>query len=299
MNKLIKAIAAIMLIGVATIVAGCTKPAEPEPEPEPQAIVAPEGAVDGLFSVSESMKVFFSQGNLQHQPSTHAWRFADEQYDYLERYDQMDAYYDGWIDAFGWGTSGIDHGADCYQPWATILDDSSYFAYGDAACNLYDKTGQADWGYNAIQNGGNRVGQWRTLSKEEWEYVFDKRVTSSGARFAYAVVNGVLGTVLFPDDWDASVYTFDQVNVKRVFSASITNVISETDWHALHYQCGLVFLPNYQRAGLYWSSSCNNTYDEYGMNCAYSLANAAGTIVVGVSDFRHQKEFVRLVRNTD
>jgi hypothetical protein len=108
-----------------------------------------------------------------------------------------------------------------------------------------------------------------------------------------------MGTVLFPDDWDASVYTFDQVNVKRVFSASITNVISETDWHALHYQYGLVFLPNYYRAGLYWSSSCNNTSDEYGMNCAYSVANAAGTIVVGVSDFRHQKAFVRLVKDVE
>ena len=211
----------------------------------------------------------------------------------------MDEFFDGWIDAFGWGTSGIDHGAECYQPWATILDDSSYFAYGDATCNLYDRTGQADWGYNAIQNGENQSGQWRTLSKEEWEYVFDKRVTSSGARFAHAVVNGVLGTVLFPDDWDASVYTFTQVNAKHVFGASTTNVISETDWHALHYQCGLVFLPNYQRAGLYWSSSCNNTYDEYGLNCAYSVANAAGTIVVGVNDFRHQKEFVRLVRNAE
>lgn len=293
MNRTLKAIAAMMLIMVFAV--GCGKqPVEPQKQ-------APEGAVDGLFSISENKQVYFSQGNLQYQPSSNTWQFARNQYDIIERNDylQIDENYDGWIDAFAWGTSGIDHGAECYQPWATILDDSSYFAYGDAACNLYDKTGQADWGYNAIQNGGNRVGQWRTLSKEEWEYVFDKRVTSSGARFAYAVVNGVLGTVLFPDDWDASVYTFDQVNVKRVFSTSITNVISETDWHALHYQCGLVFLPNYQRAGLYWSSSCNNTYDEYGMNCAYSLANAAGTIVVGVSDFRHQKEFVRLVRNAN
>ena len=293
MNRTLKAMAALMLMMVFAV--GCGKqPVEPQKH-------APEGAVDGLFSISENKQVYFSQGNLQYQPSSNTWQFARNQYDIIERNDylQIDENYDGWIDAFAWGTSGIDHGAECYQPWATILDDSSYFAYGDAACNLYDKTGQADWGYNAIQNGGNRVGQWRTLSKEEWEYVFDKRVTSSGARFAYAVVNGVLGTVLFPDDWDASVYTFDQVNVKRVFSASITNVISETDWHALHYQCGLVFLPNYQRAGLYWSSSCNNTYDEYGMNCAYSLANAAGTIVVGVNDFRHQKEFVRLVRNAN
>ena len=194
MNRTLKAIAAMMLIMVFAV--GCGKqPVEPQKQ-------APEGAVDGLFSISENKQVYFSQGNLQYQPSSNTWQFARNQYDIIERNDylQIDENYDGWIDAFAWGTSGIDHGAECYQPWATILDDSSYFAYGDAACNLYDKTGQADWGYNAIQNGGNRVGQWRTLSKEEWEYVFDKRVTSSGARFAYAVVNGVLGTVLFPDD---------------------------------------------------------------------------------------------------
>ena len=95
MNKFTKTIAPLMLIVVAVIVVGCTKSDEPEPEPEPQTIVAPEGAVDGLFSVSENTKVFFSQGNLQYQPSTHTWRFADEQYDYLERYDQMDEFFDG------------------------------------------------------------------------------------------------------------------------------------------------------------------------------------------------------------
>lgn len=293
MNKFTKAIAAIMLMMVFAV--GCNKkPVEPQKQ-------IPVGAVDGLFSVSENKQVYFSHGNLQYQPSTNTWQFANDQYDFLDRneYVEINENYSDWIDAFAWGTSGINHGAVCYQPWSNSENDVDYYVYGDSIANLYDHTGQADWGYNPIQNGGNQVDLWRTLTKDEWEYVFDKRDTPSGARFAYAVVNGVMGTVLFPDDWDASVYTFDQVNVKRVFSASITNVISETDWHALHYQYGLVFLPNYYRAGLYWSSSCNNTSDEYGMNCAYSVANAAGTIVVGVSDFRHQKAFVRLVRDAE
>ena len=117
MNRTLKAIVSLMLMMVFAV--GCTKP--DEPEPEPQTIVAPEGAVDGLFSVSENTKVYFSRGNLQHQPSTHTWRFADEQYDYLERYDQMDEYYDGWIDAFGWGTSG-------YNGKSHVR--SSFFRYG-------------------------------------------------------------------------------------------------------------------------------------------------------------------------
>ena len=37
---------------------------------------APIGAIDGLFSVSADKQVYFSQGNLQYQPSTATWRFA-------------------------------------------------------------------------------------------------------------------------------------------------------------------------------------------------------------------------------
>jgi hypothetical protein len=37
----------------------------------------PEGAVSGLYSVSPTLKVYFSMGNLQYQPSTGIWRFAE------------------------------------------------------------------------------------------------------------------------------------------------------------------------------------------------------------------------------
>ena len=43
----------------------------------------PTGAINGLFSVSENSQVYFSQGNLQYQASTHTWRFAENQWDYV------------------------------------------------------------------------------------------------------------------------------------------------------------------------------------------------------------------------
>ena len=191
MNRTLKATAAIMLMMVFAV--GCGKqPVEPQKQ-------APEGAGDGLFSISENKQVYFSQGNLQYQPSSNTWQFARNQYDIIERNDylQIDENYDGWIDAFAWGTSGNNHGAVCYQPWSNSENDFDFFAYGDSVANLYDHTGQADWGYNRILNGGNQTGLWRTLTKDEWEYILDKRSTISGARFAHAVVNGVLGIVLF------------------------------------------------------------------------------------------------------
>ena len=159
MNRTLKAMAALMLMMV--FVTSCNKqPVELQKQ-------IPVGAVDGLFSVSENKQVYFSQGNLQHQPSTGLWQFAMDQYDCLERNDylQIDENYDEWIDVFAWGTSGINHGAVCYQPWSNSENDADYYAYGDSVANLYDHTGQADWGCNPIRNGGNQANQWRTLTK--------------------------------------------------------------------------------------------------------------------------------------
>ena len=291
MNRTLKAIAVLMLVMVFAV--GCSKkPAEPQKQ-------VPVGAVDGLFSVGENKQVYFSKGNLQYQPSSNTWQFAWNQYDFIDRNDYIviDENYDEWIDAFAWGTSGNNHGSVCYQPWSNSRNDSDYYAYGDSVASLFDYTGQADWGCNPISNGGNQANQWRTLAKDEWEYVFDKRATLSGARFAHAVVNGVLGIVLFPDDWDPSVYLFTQINKKDVFGTLDTNVISESDWHALHYQCGLVFLPAYYRAGSYWSSSYYDKDDQYGIDCAYKVTDAAGLIFVESCDNRHYKNFVRLVQD--
>jgi len=293
MNRTLKATAAIMLMMVFAV--GCGKqPVEPQKP-------APEGAVDGLFSISENKQVYFSQGNLQYQPSSNTWQFARNQYDIIERNDylQIDENYDGWIDAFAWGTSGNNHGAVCYQPWSNSENDFDFFAYGDSVANLYDHTGQADWGYNRILNGGNQTGQWRTLTKDEWEYIFDKRSTTSGARFAHAVVNSAFGIILFPDDWDSAVYPFVEVNKKKIFSPFTTNVISETDWNALHYQYGLVLLPIYQRGCAYWSSNYNNENDEYGLNCAFEISTLPGSIFVGTNEYRHNKCYVRLVQDAD
>ena len=45
--------------------------------------ILPGGALSGLFSVSATQQVHFSQGNLQYQASTNTWRFAEHQYDYV------------------------------------------------------------------------------------------------------------------------------------------------------------------------------------------------------------------------
>lgn len=241
-------------------------------------------AESGLFSVSDTKKVRFALGNLQYQASTNTWRFAENQWDYVgggeygNVYNNgikcdnrlIDSLYTGWIDLFGWGTSGYDHGAVCYQPWSTsgVYNFGYYNAYGNSYMGLYDMSGKADWGYNPISNGGNQENQWRTLTYEEWRYVHSTRETQSGMRWVAATVNGVEGEILLPDNWSTSNYSLHKtMNSYDFFS----NIISASDWTGILEKNGAVFFPaaggrigtaycnNYnhsaRRYGLYWASS--------------------------------------------
>jgi len=232
------------------------------------AIEYPIGAINGLFTINEEGgHVCFSKGNLQYwgSASTPYWRFADNQWDYLGNNGQGSSYQTVDRDLFGWGTSGYNHGATCYQPWSTSGSYSDYYAYGDYHNNLFDQTGQADWGYNAIGNGGNIENSgWRTLTVDEWNCLFNTRPTNSGIRYAKGIVNNVKGVILLPNNWSVSNYELNYVNNGGVLFSD--NIITAEDWTNNLEANGAVFLPaagtrggtslsNIGEEGRYWSSS--------------------------------------------
>ena len=270
----------------------------------------PEGVAGnaGLFSVSATEKVVFSQGNLQYRASTDTWRFAEHQWDYLGVGNQyLSSTYDDWIDLFGWGTSGWNNGNLYFQPWSCAVDgDYSHQGWGygptDGTSYEYDLTGayaNADWGHNPISNGGNTPDQWRTLTKEEWTYLFSTRSTTSGKRYAKATVNGVNGVILLPDDWETSYYTLNSPNTPD--AAYSSNAISAAQWVTLD-QHGAVFMPAagsrheyifnvMEDFNAYWSASC----------CAYSAAYhvifSDSGLNTQISNSRYNGFSVRLVRS--
>jgi len=263
--------------------------------------VLPEGAVNGLFSVSASKQVYFSQGNLQYQASTNTWRFAENQYDYIgDANSNISSSYSGWIDLFGWGTSGWNSGANCYQPWSTSTSYSDYYPGGSYTNDLTGNYANADWGvYNAISNGGNTANTWRTLTKDEWVYVFNTRTTSSGIRYAKACVNNVNGVILLPDDWSTSTYSLSSTNSTGASFAS--NTISSSQWATLE-QHGAVFLPaaggrngtsvNYVGTyGYYWSASYGNS------DLACSVYFSSSYLYPQIYYYRYYGFSVRLVRS--
>ena len=199
--------------------------------------------IPGAFSVSSTKKVYFAPGNLQYQASTNTWQFAEHQYTNIGASNSnISSSYSGWIDLFGWGTSGYNHGAVCYQPWSSSMTNTDYYPYGSATANLYDGDGKADWGYNAISNGGNTENcGWRTLKKDEWLYLFNSRATPSGIRYAKARVNGVDGIILLPDDWSTTYYSLTNTNVGN--AAWTSNTITAYDWTNQLEAHGAVFFP--------------------------------------------------------
>lgn len=245
------------------------------------------GAIKAAFSVAKDKKVYFSQGNLQYQASTNTWRFAENQWNFVGKCKSTQYYpnqpqdtgnvfvdgvrcenenvsptYNGWIDLFGWGTSGWESGAKAYQPYDTSTAKNDYYQ-GGATGN----SANIDWGvHNPISNGGNEAGLWRLPTIKEWEYLLVSRPNYSEKR-GTATVNGVKGLILLPDDWtlpDGVTFTGGLEN-NNFRNCKYT----AEEWTKME-ENGAVFLPlaGYRRGitsirnnGLYFSSS----YSEYGI----------------------------------
>ena len=233
-------------------------------------------AISGNFSINAAgSQVQFSPGNLQYKASAGTWRFAESQLEY-RGYDNNNIApaYDGWIDLFGWGTG--------YNPTETSTDPYAYSTFND-------------WGTAAEGDLGT---SWRTLTSEEWQYVFNTRTTPSGIRYAKAVVDSVNGVILLPDDWDATTHPLDSTNIVNANYSS--NTISPNDWLALE-DAGAVFLPaaggrrgtkvDYLGSiGNYWSAS---VYSDF---FAYSVNFSDNTLLPGEHNARREYGFcVRLV----
>ena len=200
------------------------------------------------FSVSPGKKVKFSQGNLQYQASTDTWRFAEHQYDYIgDANKNISSTYSGWIDLFGWGTGN--------NPTLTSGTPEDYSTF-------------TDWGVNPISNGGNKVNQWRTLTKDEWSYLLSGRTNAANLR-SLATVNNVHGYIFLPDSWSIPSGLSFTANANNW----ITNTYSTTDWAKME-QSGAVFLPlagsrfltDVVSAAGYWSSTCFYGRDAYFLN---------------------------------
>ena len=333
-----------MLVTVTLISCGGKKQTTSESEENEQNVVSeevqavedvkpaiPQGALTGLFSISASKQVRFSQGNLQYLPATKKWQFAKNQYDYIGLSNgDISADYDGWIDLFGWGTSGWNNGGNAFSPVSTGSTPMSYgeYYYGPRGENGYnnDLTGKyakADWGvYNAIANGGDQPNQWRTLTAQEWEYLLFKRPNAMQL-LALGTVGGVNGLFIMPDDYEEEdlfstladrdyAYVTESYGTKGFYckyngywSSFQRNEMKELE------KRGIVFLPaagwriaksagGINENGHYWTATRGTKFWNYSENHSYCAAiiNITGELVsIYYGQDRDRGSSVRLVQD--
>lgn len=213
----------------------------------------PADAIAGVFSVAADKKVCFAKGNLQYTQSTKTWSFAEHQYDTIGEANVSGSALADKIDWFGWsGSTGS-------AKWgiSTSTNNSDYS--GDFV----------DWGTNIIN--GNVANVWRTLSSDEWLYLFRH------TRWTMAKVNGTLGIMLLPADFVAPAELAISILDKNLDGIIFTD-ISESDYSSNVYtisqfsqleSAGVVFLPsagfryglnrnNIGTIGCYWSATLSN-----------------------------------------
>ena len=248
------------------------------------------GELPGKFSVGANKQVQFSKADLQYMPARQTYFFAAHQMyvqDELNRWiSETDLDFE---DLFGWGTGN--------NPIIVSQDDEDYPTFHD-------------WGKNAIFNSTYEPGTWRTMSKDEWDYLLNGRANAAQKRAIGQITMGeyapFLGMFLLPDNFE--------------MPGGIEMDMDAQDWEVNAYdgetllrmeKAGVVFLPaggfrtglnihdiklhGNQRAynGYYWTSSTVN--DQYDAQMIYISQDGPSFQVRP----RSNGLLVRLVRDTE
>ena len=129
---------------------------------------------EGFTVDGNGTQVRFSKGNLQYSRQGNntggTWRFAKHQYDVIgvDNNQISNTNYTGWIDLFGWATSGYNG----FSPTLFSTENNAYFNKNNDI-NL-TTTANYDWGiYNMIDD--YPAATWRTPTSDEWDYILDGR----------------------------------------------------------------------------------------------------------------------------
>ena len=262
----------------------------------------PEGALPKVFSVAANKQVYFSNGNLQIKPVEYLWRFAPYQYEIAGIDNALIAgSADVFIDLFGWATSGwVLSTAKAHMPWDASTNDADYILGNDFHLGMTGDNANADWGVeNAISNGGSKVGLWRTLTADEWEFLLFDRDDAEN-KCAIGMVGDVHGLIILPDNFELP--SGLKWNGAATSWGANRYAQSKNEWDKMD-AAGALFLPcagartgtevngiNYY--GGYWST------DYFDQNTASALVFDETSIDVN-GLYRSQGYSVRLVQDAE
>lgn len=243
-------------------------------------------------------KVRFSKGNLQYQASTDTWRFAEHQWDWVGGTEKsgtgaiylhgnvfyngvqcdnnlISKSYSGWIDLFGWGTTGKGYSTSEYRfPYSSGGDGDDYGPSGKGA----KLEGDSDWGCNM----SNDYITWTTL-----EAIPDAtyKYGISDNMYGPAAVNDAVGAILIPDQFSDPKTNEYAASVDKAFyfkpgTTKICNIYNGKGWEEMEKR-GAVFLTSggvrsgnkfVESGGGYWTTNANSNsaFNAYILAISYS-----------------------------
>ena len=246
------------------------------------------GELPAKFSIGADKQVVFSEGALMYMPARQTYLFSNRQ---LHAQSALNR----WItetslefqDLFGWGSG--DHGSK------VSTDDADYPVFNE-------------WGDNAILGSTHEPGTWRTMTKDEWDYLLNGRENAAQKRTIGQIhmqQNGnIRGLFLLPDEFE--------------MPSGIEMDMDAQEWEVNTYgpdtlfrleKAGAVFLP---AGGWREDITVNdkNNATGRGLNCYYWMATENGATEAQMMycsttgpEFkarpRHEGMMVRLVKDVD
>lgn len=261
-----------------------------------------DGAIMAAFSVSDTTKVYFSQGNLMYsQVGTHlcadgttktgTWRFAEDQVSFG--------------DGFYWGDSGFRA--------SVHTSESSYASFFQNYLTELTQNISGtnyDWGqYNAIENGGDIPNIYRTLTNDEWDYLLNTRPNSDklkGTLHVFGLENTVFGYIL-PDTWDINILIPETLYLAPQLYDTYPELKKIEDKGCVIFRYGEQGLSHYYTSsygsGVYNSStnyhySCYTIYGANNVGQSYFTYYGASATSSSKTD-RAIKNYVRLVKDVE
>ena len=260
--------------------------------------------VDGAFSIGNGQKVYLAKSNLKYHVENQTWGFFDNQYTTLETNGLWNTNYgltvnpgiDGWMSLFIYGSNGDKTNVSPKDLPLTHTQNQN----ATLPCqNLIANGENYDWGAKVGDNN------WFTLSKEQWQYLFNSdRMSPSGAAYHLAAVGNRRGLLVYPDGfWGI------QTGLRTGAPSNHGNTIEIETFENLE-KVGVVFLPAAGRITdaktsgkppkyynkienvsetytdgtcYYWTSTCLTVQD--GTQGAYYMQSSSSAVTFNANNF--------------
>ena len=247
-----------------------------------QLVGLPAGALPGVFTVSDNggktKQIYFSQGNLYCSGVKFYTDKAADNYGTVKSMDNAQ-----------WGFEANQYDTTPTSDGDLDATHVSHFYWSQSVKSAiegynWDGSGSDVFFTNVdgfkVNVGGTEQTGWRTLSKMEWQYLFNTRTMTNGKdRYTLNITyGGKIGLVLYPDDYD-----------NDPISGSVKTMPE-----------GVVFLPaagyrfgsnvyHVGDGGYYWSSAAR------GEDGAYCVSFDSDNVAPGDGDDRCYGYSVRLI----